>query len=219
VREDLSPFRWSLWYASWVVNRLYVIQNHYGIGWFPGKRVLEVGCGTGGIGAHFASLGADVLSTDASPEYVEKTRAVFGIPTRVVDLDKGWPFRPDEFDLILNMGVLYHVKDPRSVILASCKSAPRLVVESLCTNFEKPVCQPKTEEGFDKAFGKVGADFSPAYVEGVLRVGGMRLFRVSNGLNTPQRRYDWEPDDKGPVAGDLRRFWFCERSPLKERIL
>jgi 2-polyprenyl-3-methyl-5-hydroxy-6-metoxy-1,4-benzoquinol methylase len=36
-------------------------SKFYGVDFFKGKKVLELGCGHGDIGAFFADLGADVL--------------------------------------------------------------------------------------------------------------------------------------------------------------
>src|SRR5262249_51180063 len=40
----------------------------------PGRRVLEVGCGTGLFTETFAATGAEILAVDISPELIEQAR-------------------------------------------------------------------------------------------------------------------------------------------------
>lgn len=47
-------------------------------GSLPGKRVLELGCGTGGNAAHLATLGAHCTALDVSPTQVRKARERWG---------------------------------------------------------------------------------------------------------------------------------------------
>jgi SAM-dependent methyltransferase len=52
-----------------------------------GGRVLEVGGGPGQVGHFLHDLGADVLSTDLSPEMIAQARALHpALPTRVEDM-------------------------------------------------------------------------------------------------------------------------------------
>ncbi|TSC72520.1 MAG: hypothetical protein G01um101470_330, partial [Parcubacteria group bacterium Gr01-1014_70] len=48
-------------YQEWRVKRIAKVLELHDIEWFKGKRILELG---GGIGAFFASLGAEVISAE-----------------------------------------------------------------------------------------------------------------------------------------------------------
>ncbi len=75
-----------------------------------GLRVLEVGCGAGGILSHFKSLGATVKGCDLGPEYLE-----YGREHHVLDLQKGPINGVDHdapYDLIIYSHVFEHVLDP-----------------------------------------------------------------------------------------------------------
>lgn len=84
----------------------------------PGRRVLDVGGGTGGLAVHVAGLGHDVTVVDPSPDALaalarraaddgvaDRVTAVQGDLDGVVDLEPG-------FDLVLCHGVLGLVEEP-----------------------------------------------------------------------------------------------------------
>jgi SAM-dependent methyltransferase len=74
------------------------------------KRVLDVGCGLGGLAERFAKeLDADVKAIDISARMVELTRAR-GIDAQVADVET-IPFDDAEFDCVFAGWVLYHVPD------------------------------------------------------------------------------------------------------------
>ena len=91
-------------------KRIREITERWGVDSFRGKTLLEVGAGYGHIGAEFASTyGADVLCTDARPEYVEMIKKLHPqVKAAVQDLEKPWP-QEETFDLLLYMGVLHHI--------------------------------------------------------------------------------------------------------------
>ena len=75
------------------------------------RRVLEVGCGTGGFAERLAGAlpDATVVATDQSPRFVELT-AARGVEARVADVQE-LPFEDDSFDAVCAMWMLYHVPD------------------------------------------------------------------------------------------------------------
>ncbi len=82
--------------------------------WFPGKSVIDVGCGAGRYSWALGNLGARVLSVDQSPHGLERTRkACAAFPDhRVRRLDLLEPFNLGEtFDLVWCFGVLHHTGD------------------------------------------------------------------------------------------------------------
>jgi len=110
-----------------------------------GKRVLEVGCGTGGHSALFARHGARVTAVDLTPSRVEATAAKFALlgtdadGCRALQADaEALPFADAAFDIVYSNGVLHHTNDTgkaldevyrvlkpggRAVIMLYCKSS------------------------------------------------------------------------------------------------
>lgn len=83
-----------------------------GAGLAPGKRVLEIGCGTGLFTEMFAATGATILAVDISAELLNKARAR-GLPAgqvtfcerRFEDCDVAGPF-----DAVIGSSVLHHLE-------------------------------------------------------------------------------------------------------------
>ena len=79
------------------------------------KKVLEVGCGVGAVAAHLARThGYDVVGTDLDPEQIELAGR-FNEKRwnlRFIEADTTLlPFEDDEFDLVLSMKVIHHIKN------------------------------------------------------------------------------------------------------------
>ena len=86
--------------------------------WFPGKRVLDAGCGMGRHSFGFCALGASVTSVDRSLAALQGTRAACGAwPTFAgavaADLLQPLPFER-LFDLVWSYGVLHSTGDTRA---------------------------------------------------------------------------------------------------------
>ena len=83
----------------------------------PGSRILEVGTGTGAIGALLTKYGFDVVSIDNNQEMIDIAKKFFGIFNRsdnvvLVDakdvIDK---FGENSFDCVVSHGMLEHYSD------------------------------------------------------------------------------------------------------------
>lgn len=93
--------------------------------WFPGRRVLDAGCGGGRWTVGFLRLGAQVTSVDFSAHAVETTRAearrlVPGSEARLVARRADLLADPAElggpYDLVYSFGVLHHTGDTRRAL-------------------------------------------------------------------------------------------------------
>ena len=77
-----------------------------------GRRVLEIGCGTGLHTELLVRAGARVTSIDLSPRAVEATRrrlALKGLTAAVIHADaEHLPFAPATFDFVWSWGVIHH---------------------------------------------------------------------------------------------------------------
>lgn len=75
-----------------------------------GRRVLDVGCGTGYWTAYYTARGADYTGLDIAPTSVARLSAQYP-GARFVHLDAGEAPPPGRFDLVNAFDVLYHVTD------------------------------------------------------------------------------------------------------------
>jgi len=80
---------------------------------FKGKRVLEIGCGSGIDSAEFAKNGADVYAVDMTDKAVNHTKKIFkelNLKGKISKFDvTNLPFQNDFFDLVYSYGVLHHI--------------------------------------------------------------------------------------------------------------
>jgi ubiquinone/menaquinone biosynthesis C-methylase UbiE len=95
-------------------NALYERPATMGLlGKVAGRRVLEVGCGSGILTAWLVRQGATVTAMDVSPAMLDMARKSVGERADLVvaDLAKPLPFETGSFDLIAASLVLHYVRD------------------------------------------------------------------------------------------------------------
>lgn len=101
------------------------MRDHYGAEFFDGKNLLEVGCGYGDIGASFVELGALVTCSDGRASHMKEVRRRHRAVAAVqADLDEPWPFDM-RYDVLIHMGVLYHLADPERAMHVMLSAARR----------------------------------------------------------------------------------------------
>jgi ubiquinone/menaquinone biosynthesis C-methylase UbiE len=87
---------------------------------YPGKELLEIGCGLGTDSLQFARGGALVTGVDLTEQSVELTRRrfeMYGVPGRFQVADaENLPFPDGSFDVVYSFGVLHHTPDTRKAI-------------------------------------------------------------------------------------------------------
>jgi SAM-dependent methyltransferase len=83
----------------------------------PGLRVLDVGCGTGGVLAYLASQ-AETVGVDRSRQARAHSRRRGIDRIACADMDR-LPFAPGGFDLVLMLDVLEHFEDDAAVVASA----------------------------------------------------------------------------------------------------
>lgn len=199
-------------YVEWRQRRIDAIRAYYGDAFFSGRTLLELGAGYGDIGAAFAALGAQVTCCDARPDHLRVVRERWpGIATVEADLNHEWPFR--HVDVILHLGLLYHLEPAHRSLRWSCRSARHLVLETeVCDSADPAMVLRADEDGYDQAITGVGCRPSGARIERVLREESMWFARVADGrCNSGIHVYDWPVTGSGAAEHGRRRFWFARK--------
>jgi ubiquinone/menaquinone biosynthesis C-methylase UbiE len=86
--------------------------------WLNGKRVLDVGTGSGRHARQAAELGAEVVAVDIG-DAIDVARA--NLPDGVLTIQadaEDLPFEHGSFDLVMSIGVLHHLPDPAAGLRA-----------------------------------------------------------------------------------------------------
>src|SRR6267378_1304627 len=101
-----------------------------------GRRVLEVGAGSGRDTLALARAGAIAVVLDYSPaslELVQRQAREQGIPVGLVRADAlAMPFRDGAFDVVFHQGLLEHFRDPRPLVAENARvtvHGGRLIVD------------------------------------------------------------------------------------------
>lgn len=133
------------YYPAWVSNRCDFIINHFGEPFFKGKSILELGSFESDIGARFAALGANVTCYEGRQANIDEALARYSFPNmQVIRYDIEDLVLQIHYDIILNMGILYHLKNVDNCIEQCVKHCDYCVLESeVLDNAEKAVCIPK----------------------------------------------------------------------------
>jgi SAM-dependent methyltransferase len=208
-------------YVKWRTNRLKVWTKRFGIDFFDGKKILEVGAGHGDIGNFFSQLGAEVTCTDAQAEYVTRLKERFPhIDTFVCNLEEDFPSGP--WDIIIHTGVLYHLS-PEGVefsVRKACSEGRIVLLETLVADSSDPKFCLKVHEGkkrvSTKAFDEYGSRFSASFIEKILDSIDIEYTRdddpnLNSSFDSSMHIYDWEVKETGEWhRPQYRRMWYIQ---------
>lgn len=84
------------------------------LGNLKGKRVLDIGCGTGRIIQMLREKGAEIVALDISEEMVNTVRRKFPDLECVVGDSDELPFKDESFDLVLGLFWIVHLGNLRA---------------------------------------------------------------------------------------------------------
>jgi 2-polyprenyl-3-methyl-5-hydroxy-6-metoxy-1,4-benzoquinol methylase/uncharacterized protein YbaR (Trm112 family) len=101
-------------YEEWEKQFLDYMQPH-AADFFPGKKILDAGCGNGRFAYYAAKYGAEVWAIDLGPAVEVAKRNTASRNVHVVQADlHNPPFALESFDFIYSIGVLHHLPDPEA---------------------------------------------------------------------------------------------------------
>jgi ubiquinone/menaquinone biosynthesis C-methylase UbiE len=205
-------------YGRWLQHLLPYLVNRYGL---QGKRVLDLGCGTGELVVRMNLLGFETVGIDVNEKTLDLARILAvenGLPETIFvkNNTEPLPFAENSFDIVTLFSVLEHVDDQTLInkLLPELKRVCRGVAYILVPNKLKPsddhtglkfVCwMPKRfAEVYIKARGPKYRYFLSA--SGAWDVYYRTLSRISSLLqshfllNFPSDEVMYPPLDKAPM--------------------
>lgn len=222
LRDDLNrsterDYKFCDHYEYWRAKRIVSIVEYYGQEWFKNKKILELGCGYGDIGYVLATLGADVIFAEGRVDNCDVLRKRYP-NNRVyqVNLENEWPFPENErFDMILHMGLLYHLDDFMFSLKKCALCTDNLVIETEVCDSNDPEFVLKINENsnyYDQSLIGKGSRPSAEYIENRFGELGFDFERVNDSrCNALFHIYDWKVENTKTSRAGLRRFWFCKK--------
>jgi SAM-dependent methyltransferase len=190
----------------------------FGVDAFKGKKVLELGAGYGYFGEKFRQLGADLTCLEGRPEHVDNGRVIHPNAKWInYDLDSGWPFLVNNyFDVILHMGVLYHLERPETNLTDVCnsmKSGAILVIETEFIDTDRPDAMFCLRlEGYNLSVRTFGCRPSHGMIVAILEGCGMDYTRVSSTkYDSPMYIYSLPRKNDNHFDRADRQIWLCRK--------
>ncbi len=200
-------------YDGWRVKRIDKILEIYGVDFFKSSKILEVGAGHGDIGAFLADLGSEVVCLDGRIQNVNfaklKHRNVGNITFEQFNLERDFSSF-GKFDLLINFGVLYHIRNVDVHLKACFATADDIVIETVVCDSTDPyklILRDERPEVDEEALEGIGSRPSPFYIERIANENNFRFDRhFTADLNFgDQFSYDWEHKNNDEPNDDFRR--------------
>ena len=160
-----------------------------------GRRVLEVGAGSGRDTMALARAGAVAVVVDYAPmslELVARQSREQGVPVALVRADAlAMPFRDGAFAVVFHQGLLEHFRDPRP-LLAECarvtERGGRMVVDVPQT-FHAYTAMKQILIALDRWFAGWERQFTPAELERLVAASGLTVRRTYGEWMVPGLAY------------------------------
>lgn len=162
---------------------------HAAGGSLVGKRVLDIACNSGFWSFQCALLGAEVVGFDARPELIEQAnliRKIIGLDNVQFKVLDFWEMSPEmlggTFDVVLNLGILYHLPDPlRALQITRDMARDVILLDTTISTSGEPIISLAWEEPLDTrdaATAGVVAHASKSGIELMLRHLGVPYYAV-----------------------------------------
>lgn len=201
-------------YLDWNSKRAKAIIDSFGHQFFHGKKMLDLGSGHGDVGATFYRLGAEVICVDAREEHLKVAAKKFpGIKTFRADLDTTWGF--NRCDIILDLGLINHLKDFRAHLASVCDTGNVVILEAAVCDSDDPDMIKLGKENktiYDLSFNGVSSFPTAAAIERTLTDLKMNFRRLDNGkINSLNYVYDWTLTNTRKCNPNKRRMWIVQK--------
>lgn len=160
-----------------------------------GRRVLEVGAGSGRDTLALARLGALAFVLDYSPaslELVRRQAREQGVAVHLVRADAlAMPFRNGTFEVVFHQGLLEHFRDPMPLLRENSRITARAgrVIVDVPQAFHLYTAMKQTLIAFNAWFAGWETQFTPGELERRCSMAGLRVKRTYGEFMVPGLAY------------------------------
>jgi len=160
-----------------------------------GRRVLEVGAGSGRDTLALAREGAIAVVLDYSPmslELVGRQARAQGVPVALVRADAlAMPFREGAFAVVFHQGLLEHFRDPQPLLREGARVTGRggRMIVDVPQTFHPYTLMKQILIAFDRWFAGWERQFTPAELERRVRGTGLTVRRTYGEWMVPGLAY------------------------------
>jgi ubiquinone/menaquinone biosynthesis C-methylase UbiE len=155
-----------------------IIENLTNILDVAGKRILEVGAGTGRDSETLAALGAEAWTLDYSEESLRLMEGNLAQPVRIVCGDAfSVPLASESFDVVFHQGLLEHFTNPQDILAENYRvlKPGGYVLADVPQRFHYYTLAKHVLMFFDKWFAGWETEFSPHEIEKMLEDTGFEV--------------------------------------------
>ena len=160
-----------------------------------GRRVLEVGAGSGRDTLALAGRGAIAVVLDYSPaslELVRRQAREQGITVHLIRADAlAMPFRDGAFDVVFHQGLLEHFRDPMPLLRENARITARggRVIVDVPQTFHLYTAMKQAMIALGVWFAGWETQFTPGQLERLCTAAGLRVRRTYGEFMVPGLAY------------------------------
>lgn len=173
----------EFWAGSRDLEQVYanddrIIENLKAALGLEGKRVLEVGAGTGRDSETLSRLGAESWTLDYSEESLRLMADNIGAPVRIVCGNAfSLPFESGSFDVVFHQGLLEHFTNPGDILAENHRVLKRggYVLADVPQRFHYYTLGKHVLMFLDRWFAGWETEFSPHQLESMVRKAGFEI--------------------------------------------
>jgi SAM-dependent methyltransferase len=192
VFDSPNTVRFNQARRNLLAELLPVWQRDFGL-----KTAMDVGCGLGYFSALLVELGFETRAVEGRAENAAEARVrVPGLDVQVMDAEGDALPAAGSFDLVLGLGLLYHLENPfRAIRNLYALTRRVLIIDSMCVPARLPVLHLREENSAAEDQGLTPAVFYPSeacLIKMLYRAGFSSVSRPARLPDHPEFRGTWK---------------------------
>lgn len=161
------------------------------------KTAMDVGCGLGYFSELLVELGFETRAIEGRAENAaEAKRRVPGLKIQILDAEDDSLQHASSYDLVLGLGLLYHLENPfRAIRNLYALTGRMLIIDSMCVPAKLPVLHLREENSAAEDQGLTSAVFYPSeacLIKMLYRAGFTTVSRPARPPDHPEFRGTWK---------------------------